>query len=271
MAMRSRCWSPCVSCKAYGKRCSQSRPCTRCVKSGRQCTRLDIALSESDPRQTAAIVAERPMRFFPMFMIGDETLPVIQLPSELHWVSVDLMKNMAVGHDVEALTWFFTTMNLSDSSALYHAVNHAASLGSSLGTPFSSAKPPTPQLRARSTSQDDYKDDMETDGADSQFWNMETGIASFRTTFDPVSRRRRAIIANARQTSFYGVHPEEFQVRRRASTPAHTPAARIRALTSARATLRLSMAPACSAGSDSGFITGASYHFTRSFCRTIDN
>jgi hypothetical protein len=135
MAMKSRCWSPCVSCKAYGNRCSQSRPCKRCVKSGRQCKNLEVALSETDPRQTAAIGAERPMRFHPRLSIGDETMPLIQLPSELHWVSVDLMKNMAVGHDVEALTQFFTTLNLSDSYALYHAVSHAASIGSLLAPP----------------------------------------------------------------------------------------------------------------------------------------
>jgi hypothetical protein len=217
LAMRSKCWSPCVSCKAYGHRCSQSRPCTRCVKSGRQCTKLEDVLFETDPLQTAAVVAERPMRFYPRLSIGDETIPIIRLPSDLHWFSADLMKNMAVGHDVDALTYFFTTMNLSDSSALYHAVNHAASLGSSLVPPSpvkpqapSPAKPQAPQIRARSTSHDEPQD--ETDGAESRFWDMETGIASFRTTFDPESRRRLSVIANARQANFYGVHPEEFQV-----------------------------------------------------------
>jgi hypothetical protein len=209
LAMRSRCWSPCVSCKAYGNRCSQSRPCTRCVKLGRRCTKLEVALSETDPLQTAAIVAERPIRFYSRLSIGDETMQMIQLPSELHCFSVDLMKNMAVGHDVEALTQYFTTMNISDSSALYRALSHAAFSGSLLAPP-SPAKPHVPQMRALSTSHDDLED--ETDGTESRFWDMETGIASFRTTFDPVSRRRRSVIANARQANFYGVHPEEFQV-----------------------------------------------------------
>ena len=210
LAMRSRCWSPCVSCKAYGNKCSQSRPCTRCVKSGRQCTKLDVALSETDSLQMAATIAERPIRFYPRLSIGDETMPMIQLHSGLHWFSADLMKNMAVGHDVEALTQFFTPMNLSDASALYHAVNHAASVGSLLGPP-SPAKPPAPNTRAQATSYDELED--ETDGAESRFWGMETGVASFRTTFDPASRRRLSVIANARQANFYGVHPEEFQVR----------------------------------------------------------
>ena len=151
------------------------------------------------------------MRFYSSFSIGDETIPIVLLPSELHWVSVDLMKNMAVGHDVEAITQYFTTMNISDSSALYNAINHAATLGNSLGRPVI-GKALTPQKRTSSTSMDNSQHDMDTE--ESRFWDMETGIASFRTTFDPVSRRRRAVIANARQATFYGAHPEEFQVRK---------------------------------------------------------
>jgi hypothetical protein len=166
----------------------------------------------------AATIAERPIKFCPRLSIGDETMPMIQLHSGLHWFSADLMKNMAVGHDVEALTHFFTTMNLSDASALYHAVNHAASLGSLLAPP-PPAKPQAPNIRAQTTSHDELQSMQdETDGAESRFWDMETGIASFRTTFDPASRRRLSVIANARQANFYGVHPEEFQVRSRAAS-----------------------------------------------------
>ena len=46
-----------------------------------------------------------------------------------------------------------------------------------------------------------------------QYWDMNTVTASLRTTFDPATRRRRAIIANARQAALYGMHPEEFQAR----------------------------------------------------------
>ena len=161
-----------------------------------------------------AVVAERPIRFYSSLSIENETMPMIQLPSELLWASVELMKNMAIGHDVEALTQFFSSMNISDSHALFHAMSSAASFGNSL-TPPTSAKAHTLStfpLPATET-------DAETFVAESLFWDMETGIASFRTTFDPVSRRRCAIIANSRQAAFYGVHPEEFQVLISAHSP----------------------------------------------------
>ena len=203
--MRSRRWSPCVACKAYGNRCSQARPCARCVKIGRNCTNLDdMDRSEGNARQTVVIVAERPMRFQPSLSIGDETMPMIQLPPELLWASIELMKNMAIGHDVAALAHFFASMHISECTELFHAMNRASSLGSRFDPPDL----PSQQRDHPGSS----SSGMDTDSNDFQYWGMETGTASFRTTFDPASRCRRAIITNARQASFYGVHPEEFQV-----------------------------------------------------------
>ena len=205
LAMRSRRWSPCVACKAYGNRCSQARPCARCVKIGRNCTNLDdMDRSEGNARQTVVIVAERPMRFQPSLSIGDETMPMIQLPPELLWASIELMKNMAIGHDVAALAHFFASMHISECTELFHAMNRASSLGSRFDPPDL----PSQQRDHPGSS----SSGMDTDSNDFQYWGMETGTASFRTTFDPASRCRRAIITNARQASFYGVHPEEFQV-----------------------------------------------------------
>jgi hypothetical protein len=134
-------------------------------------------------------------------------MPVVALAPEMLWASIELMKNMAIGHEVNSLAQFFESLTVRDCSALSLAINSAAALGQSIVQPTTNAP---------NASQGPVADTRETEeGEPSPYWFMETGTASFRTTFDPMSRRRRAIIANARQASFYGMprHPEEFQAR----------------------------------------------------------
>jgi hypothetical protein len=204
--MRSRRWSPCVPCKAYGNRCDQTRPCARCVKLKRSCTNLDDI--DSYRSQAVVSVAERPIRFHSNLSIGNESPPMIGLPPELLWASIELMKNTAIGHDVDELAHFFASLNFSDSSAIFNAMNEASNLGSRIDPPVLADDT---TLQTSLTNAQNNRD-MDT-GAD-EYWDMETGTASFRTTFDPETRRRRAIVANARQATLYGIHPEEFQVSR---------------------------------------------------------
>jgi hypothetical protein len=158
--------------------------------------------------QISLSVAERPINFHATFKIGVESMPFIQLPAELLWAKIELTKNMAIGHDVEALIQFFTSMNISDSSAIFLAMTHVASLGHR----YESSPPATPALPA--ACQAATQRDCDDDGDEPKYWNMESGVASFRTTFDPASRQRIGIIANPRLAIFYGAHPEEFQVTR---------------------------------------------------------
>jgi hypothetical protein len=133
---------------------------------------------------------------------------MIGLPPELLWASIELMKNTAIGHDVDELAHFFASLNFADSSAIFNAMNEASILGSRIDPPLL-ANDTT--LQTSLTNAQNNRD-MDT-GAD-EYWDMETDTASFRTTFDPETRRRRAIVANARQATLYGIHPEEFQVSR---------------------------------------------------------
>jgi hypothetical protein len=149
----------------------------------------------------AMIPAQRPLDFRLKLTMRDESMPVVELAPELLWASIELMRNMALGHDVDSLAQFFASLTFLDCSALSIAIKSAAELGRSTIQP-SFITPNAFQGAAR-----------DDEGDHSQFWAMETGTASCRTTFDPVSRCRRAIIANACQASFYGIHPEEFQAR----------------------------------------------------------
>ena len=205
-AIRAKLWSPCVLCTVYGSRCSQSRPCTRCSKLGRPCVKLNKNDNLDANLQTSSLVAERPLRFRAGLKIDHESLPSIQLHPNLLWASIELMKNTAIGHDVDALTDFFRSLTLYHSSALLTAMNDAVSLVNRIDQLF----PPAPT----ETSQVEVPSFTATGGKNcKQYWDMNTVTASLRTTFDPATRRRRAIIANARQAALYGMHPEEFQVR----------------------------------------------------------
>ena len=41
-AMKARTTAHCVACRAYGNRCSDSRPCSRCKKLSRECVPLNV-------------------------------------------------------------------------------------------------------------------------------------------------------------------------------------------------------------------------------------
>ncbi len=128
-----------------------------------------------------------------------------EVAPEMQWASIEVM---ATGHEMDSLAQFFASLTVHDCSALSLAINGAAEFGRSAAqraVNFPSIiyiAPPN------------IRDSREVDP--SQFWNWETRTASFRSIFDPMSRRRHAIIANARQASFYGMygmHPDEFQAR----------------------------------------------------------
>jgi hypothetical protein len=102
---------------------------------------------------------------------------------------------------MDSLSQFFASLTVHDCLALSESMIGAKELGQ-CNLLQSAAKFPNKILGAAS---------READNSD--YWEMETGTASFRTTFDPESGRRRDIIANSRHATLYGVHPEEFQAR----------------------------------------------------------
>ena len=119
------------------------------------------------------------------------------------WASIELMKHQAIGHKMDSLSQFFASLTVHDCSALSVAMHGAEKLGrSTVLQP--AANPMTIQDAAVCNAEGCER---------SEYWERETGTASFSTTFDPTSSRRRDIIANARHASVYGVHPEEFQAR----------------------------------------------------------
>ena len=157
----------------------------------RPCLKLEEAA-------TALTAVERPLNFQSKATVGDESIPRFELDSNMHWASIELMKNMAMGHDVDSLTQFFASLTVHDRSALSLAINRAVSVGQFITQHAASLPSPRADV---------------VEGDNSCYWDMETATASFRTAFDPICNHRRAIIANSRQASIYGMHLEEFQAR----------------------------------------------------------
>ena len=153
---------------------------------------------------SAVIPAQRPLSFRPKFVIGDESMPVVGLAPGMLWASIELMKHMATGHEVDSLGQFFASLTVNDCSALSLAINGAgaAALGMGMVRPAADVLTAIQGAAPYRRVAEDFK-----------FWNMATGSASFSTTFDSMSSRRRDIIANALHASVYRVHPEEFQAR----------------------------------------------------------
>jgi hypothetical protein len=194
-AQKLRTWAPCLSCKANGKKCTQYRPCSRCLKSARPCFRLGQATTTDFSPDV--IPVQRPLSFQLKFAIGGDPTTEIALAPGMIWAKIELMKHQGFGHSIDSLSQFFASLTVHDCSAISLVINEADVLGRC-----------TVQHAAKKAFQADYRD---TEG--SEFWGMETGTTSFRTTFDPMIRRRRDIIANACHASMYGMHPEEFQAR----------------------------------------------------------
>ena len=127
-------------------------------------------------------------------------MPVVALVPGMLWASIELMKNMVMGHEVNSLGQFFASLTVHDCSALSLAIDEATALGLEYCRG-------SVQLVPKGVHGTDQQSKI------SEFWNMETGTASIRITFDCISGRRRDITANARHAFMFGVHPEEFQAR----------------------------------------------------------
>jgi hypothetical protein len=125
-------------------------------------------------------------------------------PPGMLWASIELTKHMASGHVLDSLGQFFASLTVYDCSALSQAIYGSGytALGCSTVRPVDDGQPAI----------QDHAPDCRV-AEDSEFWDRVTGTASFHSTFDPISSRRRDVIANARHASIYGVHPEEFQAR----------------------------------------------------------
>ena len=197
-AQKLRTWAPCVSCKVNGKTCAQARPCSRCLKLAKPCFR-----SGQTPMDCSLTVVpiQRPLSFQPKLAIEAESITEVLLPPGMTWAKIELLKHQGFGHSIDSLGRFFASLTIHDCSAISLAIDGADALGRGVQH---AAK----ELQAFHGAAPDRRD-----AAGSEFWDTETGTASFRTTFDPMSRRRRDIIANARHASMYGLHPEEFQAR----------------------------------------------------------
>jgi hypothetical protein len=204
-AKKLRTWTPCSSCKVHGAKCNQFRPCSRCLKLARPCFKSGQATNIGlNIIHTAVIPAQRPLNFQPRFAIGDESLSAVALAPGMLWASIELMKHQALGHKMDSLSQFFASLTVHDCSALSVAMHGAEKLGRSTVLQPAANSPNTIQDAAVCNAEGCER---------SEYWERETGTASFSTTFDPTSSRRRDIIANARHASVYGVHPEEFQAR----------------------------------------------------------
>ncbi len=130
-------------------------------------------------------------------------MPVVALAPEMLWASIELMKNMVMGHEVDSLGQFFASLTVHDCSALSLVIDEATALG----LEYCRGSVQLVTMVPKGVQGADQQSKI------SEFWDMETGTASISITFDCISSRRRDIIANARHAFMFGVHPEEFQAR----------------------------------------------------------
>ena len=209
-AMKAAKRAPCIACIAYGGRCSDFRPCKRCVKLSRACSpvaQLEMhsdAQAEKDrsSRQSAASAVERPLAYSPSICINENTLPIPALPMQVEWAGPQITKFSALGHDVSFLSDFFASLSIQECTVLVQAMDAAATVaGRNLQYCMTSA-----------SSMDQSRHSHIKDAL--PLCIEDTDNAAFICTcYDPSSRRRRAIVANSRRAAYFHMHCEEMLAR----------------------------------------------------------
>ena len=209
-AIRATIRAPCVACTAYGKTCSDFRPCKTCVKKSRSCYNLEqrrsYVLSEQDWSSSQQTVPEieRPLKHNSLVSIKANSLPVPALPSQIEWAGTQITKFLALGHQVTFLSEFFFSLSANDCTVLDLAMNTAAVLAEKVKSRQ------IDEREAAAMFQGGYsrlKDAL-------PLCDEETGNAAVVCTgYDPSSRSRRSIVANARRAAFFNMHREEMLAR----------------------------------------------------------
>ena len=203
-AQRAKTKVACVPCLAYGHRCSESRPCKKCIKSNRDCVSArDVFITNSEPNFSTAV--ERPLQFKSIMTLDKSTANRINGCPGFGWAFAQIRRFTSLGYRVEFLEQLFSSLSIFECSEINDAIDNTRglfSITSQSGVEWSDSS------RFQVVSEDTK---LQCDGG-LCLSEMEGSNAIICTSLDP-SSSCRTILANPSHAALFGVHCEEFLAR----------------------------------------------------------
>jgi hypothetical protein len=197
-AIKAKTFVPCVPCLAYGRKCNESRPCSRCSRDPGSCTPVygTTSIRTKPVPGTSVERVDRPvtktsnlLELAPL----DNFVPVKKYTSALGWGFEQLMKFSARGHPVESLAKFLTSQFfVQNLTSIADAVQSSKIIAENVKM-SKSVVAATP--------------------ASMQLWDMDTNVGFVSISFDAISGRRRQVLANPCMAKMLGMHNEEYLAR----------------------------------------------------------
>jgi hypothetical protein len=199
-AIKAKTFVPCVPCLAYGRKCNESRPCSRCSRDPGSCTPVygTKSIRTKPVPENSVERVDRPvtktsklLELAPL----DNFVPVKKYTSALGWGIEQLMKFSARGHPVESLAKFLTSQFFGQNlTAIADAVQSSKNIAENVKMSQSVVK-------------------ANAAIASMQLWDMDTNVGFVSISFDAISGRRRQVLANPCMAKMLGMHNEEYLAR----------------------------------------------------------
>ena len=202
-AMKAKIYVPCVSCLAYRRKCSEVRPCSRCLRNSNECTRV---YGTESVTLTAATRVDRPaISTNPVLELAprDNFVPLNKYVVGISWGLQQLMKFSARGHPIDNLAKFlmsqYFTKNLVTISEV---IQSSKKLADAIHT----------NTELKAVDNNFTASNSHMDGSESM-WDINIDVGFVSISFDTVSGKRRRVLANPRMAQLLGMHNEEYLAR----------------------------------------------------------
>ena len=186
-ARRAKTSSPCISCTAYGYKCSETRPCARCVKSSRNCVR--VASIERVVVQTPNFLLLNPQASIPLF------------DCEIEWARLSLSRHVKMGYRITEIARSLSALTLEDRHNIDRALVH-----------ISLSHIPSDRAKSTEPCRSDRRDGFTATSVIPEQPSFppflldrggglgdECGVGLMSIMFDPNSGHRRQLLVNLQQ------------------------------------------------------------------------
>jgi hypothetical protein len=201
LAVSAKTYIPCVACIAYGSRCSELRPCSRCTKISKPCIRsVKLSKAETTPVDESKNSVEYPLTRTNIIIRmdpGPATDLIMRYMADIGWRKEHLTKLASVGVAVNQLL----ALSHHDRSGIGNALDTATTIATLSKTAMMGGSRPA-ALLVQTQGQDAVN-------GDELVWNAAHDTGFLVIIFDTATRRRREIIANPRLGALHGMHHEE--------------------------------------------------------------
>eukprot|EP00292_Cryptomonas_paramecium_P010475 CAMPEP_0113673744 /NCGR_PEP_ID=MMETSP0038_2-20120614/7025_1 /TAXON_ID=2898 /ORGANISM="Cryptomonas paramecium" /LENGTH=261 /DNA_ID=CAMNT_0000590231 /DNA_START=48 /DNA_END=830 /DNA_ORIENTATION=+ /assembly_acc=CAM_ASM_000170 len=197
LKLKSRTLAACIECKKSKRKCTDHRPCPRCMKLGKaHACREDDDESMMDSEQ----LVHRPIRYGVVSISFENEQPYPEMMTAYDCFSQNLKAVWSLGFEVRHFKALFDSVPYDTAFAI-------SKLQSQLMQRMRLMPPKAPD-----TPMQIYDESVNLELLASM-WEADDVNGFLQITFDPVTSTRTSIILNSRYAQLHGYHREELIAR----------------------------------------------------------